>query len=586
MRVRSLFSMNLLAAAAASLLSACGGGGGGGDGGSPATLPPVVAKVTQSATAASVGQSYVVAGTATAQPNAMKSMNWSATALTADAPEISVTNADCAVGARSSKTINGITQSNWACDAIVKTPSRLAAPVVYRLTFQGVDDHGNAASDSREITVAAGGGAEARPVAVAVTQGVATASVGKSYVMSATAASQVNALTSMAWSVAGLTAGAPMMTLSNADCAISGRSTKTVNSVTQSNWACDAILKAPSRVNSDAVYRVTFQSVDNLGNSASDYREVTVAAGGGVDAPPTATVQPVMSANSGAEVGLNCLGSGGILTGTKYVYTWVVKSNPGGLVLSLDPDPNGNMVFKAPSVTVPTNVTMQCRVMDDVNATGTADSVVTISPANLGSAIADAGLSHVEGIGATVTLSASESSAPNNALLFYSWTQVEGPTVVLSSPAAMRTTFQAPSVTAATRLTFRLAVSTRSPANPATAAASELSTVTIYVAPLTPLTLSVNGAVVAVTGTVVNMQVGVTPNASPLYYAWTQVSGPSVTLGGANTTTASFVTPLVTTGYTDSTFSVKVSRKPIAESTPSDIVSADVIVRTTPPATP
>lgn len=433
-----------------------------------------------------------------------------------------------------------------------------------------------------------GGGlpdATTNPVVAAVDKGALNVSVGKSFVVKGTATSQPNAMQSMAWSVTKLTAGAADLTLSNADCANGTRSGNTVNNITHNDWACDAVVTAPASLAGDSTYRLTFTGVDAKGNSATDYKDVVITAGtsGPTSTPPVATAPAGVAVTAGDDVGLNCFGSGGTLAGnSSYVYTWVVKSNPNGLALTLDAPGDGQLTFKAPAVRSSANVTLQCRVLDDELALGTAETVVTISPSGTVAAIANAGGTQIVGQGSTVELDASASSAPGGAALYYLWQQTEGPTVALSDATSAKPNFAAPTVTETTRLTFQVTSMVTAPANPATAAPSEIASVSIYVTPLQPLALNISAASVVKTGTAVSLQVSVTPAAGQLYYAWSQVSGPSVTIGGANTATASFVSPDVSGSYVDSVFTVSVSRQPLNIAAPGDIYTADVVVRTTP----
>jgi hypothetical protein len=55
------------------------------------------------------------------------------------------------------------------------------------------------------------------------------------------------------------------------------------------------------------------------------------------------------------------------------------------------------------------------------------------------------------------------------------------------------------------------------------------------------------------------------------------VSGPAVTLGGANTSTASFIAP--NSAGAQLRFAVKAARTPIAGTPASEIVTSDVVVK-------
>lgn len=70
-----------------------------------------------------------------------------------------------------------------------------------------------------------------------------------------------------------------------------------------------------------------------------------------------------------------------------------------------------------------------------------------------------AGASQTVSVGATVTLNGGGSNDTDGDTLTYSWSQVLGPAVVLSSPNSATTTFTAPSVTSDTLLRFELTVS-------------------------------------------------------------------------------------------------------------------------------
>ena len=71
---------------------------------------------------------------------------------------------------------------------------------------------------------------------------------------------------------------------------------------------------------------------------------------------------------------------------------------------------------------------------------------------------ADAGLPQTVEEGETVTLDASQSSDPNDAIVTYEWTQIIGPQVWLSDENDVKPTFVAPPITEDTTVVFQLTV--------------------------------------------------------------------------------------------------------------------------------
>ena len=140
------YSLSLLALSA---LVACGGGGSNALPDAIAT--PVTTKASSETTTASAGLSFIVSGRAESQPNALSSMKWTASALTAGAPELRIANADCSSGAKTNRSVNGISQSTWSCDAVVTVPAGLTLNSDYRLSFQAADAKGNSSTDSLNV---------------------------------------------------------------------------------------------------------------------------------------------------------------------------------------------------------------------------------------------------------------------------------------------------------------------------------------------------------------------------------------------------------------------------------------------------
>jgi len=91
--------------------------------------------------------------------------------------------------------------------------------------------------------------------------------------------------------------------------------------------------------------------------------------------------------------------------------------------------------------------------------------------------VANAGMAQTVASGATVNLNSTGSSDPDGSIAAYQWTQTSGPAVSISNAGAALTSFVAPTVTAATTLTFSLVVTDNQGLN------SAASSVTITVSP-------------------------------------------------------------------------------------------------------
>jgi hypothetical protein len=168
---------------------------------------------------------------------------------------------------------------------------------------------------------------------------------------------------------------------------------------------------------------------------------------------------------------------------------------------------------------------------------------------------ANAGPSQTVVSGALVALDGSGSTSPSSQSLTWAWRQTSGPSVTLSGSATARPTFTAPPVVSgATPATLIFSLTVRDGAG-----SSSPSTVAIVVnpAPTAPLAPVANAgpaqAVRSGATVILDGRASFDPQGLSLAYAWTQLSGPKVTLTGANTASPAFTAPNVGQGSGPST---------------------------------
>lgn len=154
---------------------------------------------------------------------------------------------------------------------------------------------------------------------------------------------------------------------------------------------------------------------------------------------------------------------------------------------------------------------------------------------------ANAGSDQTVSGSSVVTLDGRASSDPNQDPITFSWSQVAGPSVVLSNPFSSTPSFTAPAaISSAQTLTFRLVVSdgTLSSA-PDTANVTVLSNINLApTANAGPDQQVSAGASVTLDGTGSG-----DPEGQALSYTWTQTAGTAVPLAGATTARPTFTLP-------------------------------------------
>lgn len=254
-------------------------------------------------------------------------------------------------------------------------------------------------------------------------------------------------------------------------------------------------------------------------------------------ARPVADAGPDLLTSSLQPVVLDGTGSRWFQGGSP-TYQWTQVAGPAA---TLSGATTATANFAAPLVTAETVLAFELTLTESGVPSVPDLVIVTIRPGNLPPA-AEAGPAQSVTARATVTLDGRGSSDPDGDALAPTWEQLEGPSVELDRTIPMQPRFVAPDVTTPTMVLFSLRVfDGQYTSLPDKVAITVNPRVNQPPVARVASDLSVNEREAAT----LDGSASYDPEALPISYQWTQVSGPAVTLQGATTAKPTFTAPVV-----------------------------------------
>jgi len=316
-----------------------------------------------------------------------------------------------------------------------------------------------------------------------------------------------------------------------------------------------------------AISVLAFELVVSDGTNQSPPDTVSITVMNSVNEPPVADAGSDVEVYAGDSVVLDGTVSSDP-NGDTLTYMWTQIS---GSQVEIDNPELAQPQFISPDVTSTESLSFQLVVHDGLDSSSPDIVAVTVVAVSQNAPVADAGEDFTADELVQVALDGTGSSDPDSDPLDYGWTQVEGPAVTLSGRNTSAPTFWTPRVYGATALTFQLTVSDGTDSS-----LPDSVTVTVL--------NSVNEVPEAEAGPDQTVTAGDTvvfdgssssdPNNDTLSYQWRQTMGPTVSLSGERSQTASFLAPEVD-ATTLLTFQLTVSDA--AASSSPDSISVTVL---------
>lgn len=421
---------------------------------------------------------------------------------------------------------------------------------------------------------------------------------GTVFDLKATVNSYQSKLTALSWSVIPQKAALPELSLTNADCSASSRTTNSLNSdQSASRWACTSSGVTPL-VNAPSNYKIVVKGADSAGNAATHETLLTVTP---LTETDLATLRPTVAGptqiigQAGGKANAVCFGkeqSGG---NGAVAYKWTLVSNPTGRVFSIEDATQPSAVFNLPQLGVTdkdVEAVARCTVTDSNGFTNSVDTLVRATAVFTEPPIVAAADTILANVGQAVPLTCKGAGgfiANADSALSYQWVVKANPDklgVLLSSSNASTMTSLVsalPLGKLSSDVIFQCRVTDDALR---TATVDVKVTYVVNAATLGSIQANAGQSKVVASGALVNLDASASTvvggtGTPALFYRWTQVAGPNVTISSANSAKASFIAPTVDEAPVPLKFQVVVTTAPQAADylpQPNEVATVEVLV--------